>query len=365
MDDHRAERFALVTAGHRFILKALAFDDSNFRTALSEFVAAGSSSRLPTADLESVLLQTLVVLNDHTGGRRPTLVERYLAERHSGLAPLARFHEIVKDALRFRAARDPLVQRATATIEKEYASPGLTAKILAQSIGCRQEVMSASFFAELGLYPSDYLRQVRLDRAAALLATTNETVKEIWVAVGYNHASNFDHDFKKRFGVAPREYRARMTEDPAAAAKARAPSSSEERCKPIRAPQKGTVLIVDDDRGTRETIAGYLTLEGYAIGVAESGEDGLREAQRAKPVAVLLDYHLPDIDGLECLRRLRRQSVRAAVIVFTADWEIESHADEFRRLGATFLSKLCDLDEIQSTIAGQLSSSTSRSGSML
>jgi CheY-like chemotaxis protein len=88
------------------------------------------------------------------------------------------------------------------------------------------------------------------------------------------------------------------------------------------------VLIVDDDEGTQETIGRFLTLEGYNVVVASTGKDGLCEAARVASQSVLLDYHLPDIDGLTSLRTLRRQQARTkpSVVLFTADREVHIRA---------------------------------------
>jgi DNA-binding response OmpR family regulator len=96
---------------------------------------------------------------------------------------------------------------------------------------------------------------------------------------------------------------------------------------------------VDDDEGARDTIAAYLNkMLGFKVVTAATGEAGLREAARVKPQTILLDYQLPDIDGIKCLRALSRQdwrSRRPVVILFTADWSIEDHANEIHALGAT------------------------------
>ena len=92
-----------------------------------------------------------------------------------------------------------------------------------------------------------------------------------------------------------------------------------------------------------------LTLEGCNVVAASTGKDGLCEAARVAPQSVLLDYHLPDIDGLTWLRTLRRQQARTKpfVVLFTADWEVEIDEPELVALGATMLSKLCDLDDVR------------------
>jgi len=54
------------------------------------------------------------------------------------------------------------------------------------------------------------------------------------------------------------------------------------------------------------------------------------------------------MDGLTWLREWRRREgqIRAGVLLFTADWDVVEYAYEIEALGATFVSKLCDIDEL-------------------
>jgi two-component system, OmpR family, response regulator ResD len=81
------------------------------------------------------------------------------------------------------------------------------------------------------------------------------------------------------------------------------------------------VLLVDDEPMVREVLARYLEREGYAVDVAEDGEQALATYAATTPDLVLLDLMLPRIDGLEVFRRIRdggRDDPRAAVIILTA-----------------------------------------------
>jgi two-component system, OmpR family, response regulator ResD len=80
------------------------------------------------------------------------------------------------------------------------------------------------------------------------------------------------------------------------------------------------VLVVDDEPIVREVLARYLEKEGYAVDVAEDGEQALAAYAKALPDLVLLDLMLPRIDGLEVFRRIREQAP-TAVIMLTARGE--------------------------------------------
>ena len=65
-----------------------------------------------------------------------------------------------------------------------------------------------------------------------------------------------------------------------------------------------TILIVDDESGTRSALQGVLEDEGYKTVLAESGEERLTTPGRKAVDVVLLDIWLPGIDGLEALERI-------------------------------------------------------------
>ena len=63
------------------------------------------------------------------------------------------------------------------------------------------------FREAVGMAPGQYLRQLRMERARQLLDDTTCPVAAVMRSVGYRDASHFSRDFRRRFGVGPREYR--------------------------------------------------------------------------------------------------------------------------------------------------------------
>src|ERR671916_1672516 len=94
-----------------------------------------------------------------------------------------------------------------------------------------------------------------------------------------------------------------------------------------------SVLIVDDERGIRETLRGVLEDEGYAVEAAASGEDALRALERRSYGCVLLDVWLPGIDGLETLSRLKESGADCAVVMISGHGTVET-AVRATKLGA-------------------------------
>ena len=75
--------------------------------------------------------------------------------------------------------------------------------------------------------------------------------------------------------------------------------------KPPSSGARQTILVIDDSATVREELRGALTDAGYAVVLAETGEDGLRAAPRVRPAALIVDGDLPGIDGHAVVRRIR------------------------------------------------------------
>jgi len=68
---------------------------------------------------------------------------------------------------------------------------------------------------------------------------------------------------------------------------------------------KPKILIVEDDLDLAEMLSAYFRVEGYEVITVNRGEDGVRAYQSSHPELIILDIHLPDIDGYEVASRLR------------------------------------------------------------
>ena len=73
-------------------------------------------------------------------------------------------------------------------------------------------------------------------------------------------------------------------------------------------PKKCTVLLIEDEVQIRRLLRVSLEKNGYRVAEAATGEEGIAEAARTQPDAVLLDLGLPDVDGQVVLKRLREWS---------------------------------------------------------
>jgi two-component system, OmpR family, response regulator MprA len=114
------------------------------------------------------------------------------------------------------------------------------------------------------------------------------------------------------------------------------------------------ILVVDDDRAVREALRRALTLAGYEVQLAESGEEALDAIVRALPDAVVLDIGLPGIDGLEVCRRLRGAGERVAILMLTARDAVSDRIDGLDVGADDYMVKPFDVGELKARIRALL-----------
>lgn len=112
-----------------------------------------------------------------------------------------------------------------------------------------------------------------------------------------------------------------------------------------------SILIVDDERGIRETLRGVLEDEGFEVETVVSGEDCLKLVENANFSCILLDIWLGEgIDGLETLKKLRENGNDSAVIMISGHGNIET-AVNATKLGAfDFIEKPLSLERTLVTV---------------
>jgi two-component system response regulator MprA len=114
------------------------------------------------------------------------------------------------------------------------------------------------------------------------------------------------------------------------------------------------LLVVDDDRALRDVLRRTLTLAGYDVRLAESGAGALADVASAAPDAVVLDVGLPDIDGLEVCRLLRREGNRVPVLMLTARAAVSDRIDGLDAGADDYLVKPFDVDELKARLRALL-----------
>jgi DNA-binding response OmpR family regulator len=107
-----------------------------------------------------------------------------------------------------------------------------------------------------------------------------------------------------------------------------------------------TILAVDDDEKIRELLSTLLRRKGHHVLTASHGQKGIEVFRRERPHVTILDFEMPDMDGLAVLRQIREIDPRAAVIMLTGAGT-EAREKQARELGVTdFLAKGFSLHEV-------------------
>jgi CheY-like chemotaxis protein len=109
-----------------------------------------------------------------------------------------------------------------------------------------------------------------------------------------------------------------------------------------------TILIVEDDLGLNEMLSAYFREQGYLVEASTSGEAALEWAKETAPSLVLLDIHLPGIDGYEVCRRLRRVSrCQSTPVIFLTERRKREERLAGLELGAVdYMTKPFDVQEL-------------------
>ncbi len=106
------------------------------------------------------------------------------------------------------------------------------------------------------------------------------------------------------------------------------------------------LLVVDDEESLLDMLASALRFAGHEVMTAAQGFDALRAIKKEDPDLVVLDVNLPDIDGFEVCRRIRRDGLDTPVIFLTARDDIDDLRTGFRFGGDDYLTKPFSLDEL-------------------
>ncbi|GAA0068755.1 hypothetical protein UT300003_02780 [Clostridium sardiniense] len=119
------------------------------------------------------------------------------------------------------------------------------------------------------------------------------------------------------------------------------------------------ILIVDDEKNIRIGIKHCLKSEGYNISMACDGEEALHKAENENYDLILMDYQMPNRNGVEILKILRENNILTKVIIMTAYGTVDV-AVEAMKLGAVdFISKPFTLDKLKECVKDNMNKDNS------
>src|SRR5258705_1508509 len=111
--------------------------------------------------------------------------------------------------------------------------------------------------------------------------------------------------------------------------------------------QSAGVLVVDDERTLRFTLSESLSEDGYRVETASDGAEALERIDRGDFPLVLLDQKLPDMNGIEVLRKIKAKRPDAQVIVMTAYGKFENAVEAARAGCYTYIGKPFEVDLVK------------------
>jgi two-component system OmpR family response regulator len=114
----------------------------------------------------------------------------------------------------------------------------------------------------------------------------------------------------------------------------------------VSAEPEHRVLVVDDEPSIVDAVSTALRYEGYDVEEAATGREALDAVARREPDLIVLDWMLPDIEGIEVGRRLRAQGFKSAVLFLTARDATENKVEALRAGGDDYVTKPFSLAEL-------------------
>ncbi len=115
---------------------------------------------------------------------------------------------------------------------------------------------------------------------------------------------------------------------------------------PAQSSTTGSILIIDDEAAIRESLETLLEFEGYLVASAETGEEGLSKMGEHPYDLVLLDFALPDRNGLEVLADIRNRDPQLAVIMITAYGTVDNAVRAIQNGASNFIQKPWDNEKL-------------------
>ena len=114
---------------------------------------------------------------------------------------------------------------------------------------------------------------------------------------------------------------------------------------------KGSILVIDDEAEIREGLELLLKTEGYRVTMADTGQSGLLRLGEQPYDLLLLDVSLPDRNGIELLKDIRRQDPHLPIVLITAYGSIEMARAAFKSGAMDYITKPWSNDELVIQVA--------------
>jgi two-component system response regulator AtoC len=115
-----------------------------------------------------------------------------------------------------------------------------------------------------------------------------------------------------------------------------------------------SILVVDDDTEVRETLSSVLLNEGYLVETVKTGKEAIRASERAYFDVALIDIELPDMKGIEILRKLKEKQPRMVKIIITGFPSLENAVKAVNEGAHGYILKPFNIGELLKMIRKRL-----------
>ena len=117
----------------------------------------------------------------------------------------------------------------------------------------------------------------------------------------------------------------------------------------------GAILIVEDEVTLAKNLKIYLLRHGFDVKNVSSGEEALREYDEYKPDALLLDFNLPQMSGLEVLAKVRQKDPQVKVVMITGHGNEQIAVDAMKAGAYDYMTKPIELGKVKLVLDKALS----------
>ncbi len=110
--------------------------------------------------------------------------------------------------------------------------------------------------------------------------------------------------------------------------------------------EKARILIAEDEKTQRDLLEGFLKKEGFSVEAVANGREALQELEGNFFDMALIDYKMPELDGLQTLQEIRKFYPDLPVVMMTAYGTVETAVASMKEGALDYLTKPIDLDEL-------------------
>jgi len=126
------------------------------------------------------------------------------------------------------------------------------------------------------------------------------------------------------------------------------------------ATETGSILVVDDEENAREGLSKILSNEGYKVEVASDGKEAIDRLKKLSFDLVITDMRMPQMDGFEVLREIKKMDDNIGVIMITAFGEVDSYFEAMNLGAFEYINKPVKVDELKRVISKVLEERTAK-----